>query len=114
MIRTPVKGRARPKHVPGSMNKTEQAYDAHLKRLQMSGEIVHYQFEPIKLRLADKTFYTPDFLVVLPDGEMQLHEVKGYWEDDARVKIKVVAEQYPYFKFIAVKDKHKAWVFEDF
>ena len=114
MIRTPVRGRARPKHVPGSMNKTEQAYEAHLKRLQMAGEIAHYQFEPIKLRLADKTFYTPDFLVVLPDGEMQLHEVKGFWEDDARVKIKVAAAMFWMFAFRGVMKAGAGWNFEEF
>lgn len=33
---------------------------------------------------------------------MECHEVKGFWTDDAKVKIKVAAEQYP-FRFIAFK-----------
>ena len=37
---------------------------------------------------------------------MELHEVKGHWQDDARVKIKVAAEQYP-FRFVAVKARAK-------
>jgi hypothetical protein len=28
---------------------------------------------------------------MLADGQLQAHEVKGHWEDDARVKIKVAA-----------------------
>ena len=34
-------------------------------------------------------------------GVLELHECKGFWRDDARVKIKVAASLYP-FKFIAV------------
>jgi hypothetical protein len=35
------------------------------------------------------------------DGSLECHEVKGFWADDARVKIKVAAEMYP-FRFIAI------------
>jgi len=35
-----------------------------------------------------------------------MHEVKGFWQDDARVKIKVAADMYP-FRFIAVKPRAK-------
>ena len=88
-----VKARARPQPVPGSMNKTEEAYAGHLRQLMLAGEVLHFEFEPLKLRLAEKTFYTPDFMVVRRDGLIELHEVKGFWEDDARVKIKVAAKQ---------------------
>jgi predicted acetyltransferase len=40
------------------------------------------------------------------DGVMELHEVKGYWQDDARAKIKIAADQYP-FRFIAIKARTK-------
>lgn len=40
--------------------------------------------------MADKTFYSPDFIVPALDC-IEVHEVKGHWEDDARVKIKVAA-----------------------
>ena len=33
---------------------------------------------------------------------MECHEVKGFWSDDARVKIKVAADMYP-FRFMALK-----------
>jgi len=40
---------------------------------------VRYRFEPMKLRLADLAFYTPDFEVELPDVTIEFHEVKpGY------------------------------------
>lgn len=90
----------------GQMNKTEAAYAAHLELLLHAKEIMWWRFEALKLRLADKTFYTADFAVMASDGVIELHEVKGHWMDDARVKIKVAAEQYP-FRFRAVKAKAK-------
>lgn len=74
--------------------------------LQHAGEILWHRFEDIKLRLANNTFYTPDFDVLAADGVMELHEVKGFWQDDARVKIKIAADQYP-FRFIAVRVRPK-------
>lgn len=87
----------------GAQNKTEAAYEATVLRPgMMAGDIAWYRFEGLKLRLADNTFYTPDYAVMLSNGLMEVHEVKGFWTDDARVKIKVAADQYP-FRFIAVK-----------
>lgn len=90
----------------GAMNKTEAAYDQHLALLQHAGEILWRRFEGLKLRLADNTFYTPDFAVMAADGVIECHEVKGFWQDDARAKIKVAADQYP-FRFKAVKARAK-------
>ena len=69
----------------GAMNKTEQAYERHLKARREAGEVLWFRFEGIKLRLADNTFYTPDFAVMAADGQLECHEVKGFWTDDARV-----------------------------
>ena len=80
------------------------------------------------MRLAKRTFYEPDFMVWLwptvvvdtsedPDpypGRIEIHEVKGFWRDDARVKIKVAAEMFPMFKFIAVTRKGWLWKREEF
>lgn len=96
-----------------SMNKTEQEYAQELGLRLRAGEILWFRFEGIKLRLADKTFYTPDFAVMLSNGTMELHEVKGVWRDDARVKIKVAAKAYP-FRFIAVTKKGSGWRLEEF
>ena len=95
------------------MNKTEAAYGAHLETLKRAGIIDWYKFEGMKFRLADKTFYTPDFMVMMADGTIEAHEVKGYWADDARVKIKVAADMYP-VKFIAVKKAKTGWETENF
>ena len=85
----------------GEMNKTEAAYARDLERRKQAGEILWYAFEGFKLRLAKNTTYSPDFVVMIATGEIECHEVKGRWEDDARCKIKVAAEQFP-FRFIAV------------
>jgi len=101
----------------GQMNNTEQAYCVDLAMLKSAGLIAWFKFEGVKLRLADNTFYTPDFAVMRADGTMEMHEVKGFWTDDARVKIKVAADMYP-FKFVALKAKSKkaggGWQEEEF
>jgi hypothetical protein len=101
------KGRRR--HTPGRMNKTEQRYAEHLFLLQRDGAIKWYKFEGIKLKLAPKTFYMPDFAVIRNDGALEFHEVKGHWEDDAKVKIKVAAELFPCFRFFAIKPGRNGW-----
>lgn len=90
----------------GSMNKTEAAYAALLEQQRIAGEVAWYRFEGLKLRLADNTFYSPDFAVMRADGLMECHEVKGFWRDDARAKIKIAADLYP-FRFLAVKKQTK-------
>jgi len=108
-----VRARARNRPDPNGMNKTERAYRDHLALRELAGEIQGFRFEGLKLRLADSTFYSPDFLVILADGLVELHEVKGHWEDDARVKFKVAQEQFPWLQLVAVKRaKGGGWQFE--
>lgn len=90
----------------GQMNATEREYGALLDQRRSAGEVLWFKFEGLKLRLADNTFYTPDYAVMLSTGEMELHEVKGFWQDDARAKIKIAADLYP-FCFIAVRKRTK-------
>lgn len=101
----------------GEMNKTERAYGLHLEALKAAGKVLWYKFEGLKLRLADATFYTPDYAVIAEDGVLECHEVKGFWQDDARVKIKVAADLYP-FRFKAVRAKPRkdggGWAEENF
>ena len=101
----------------GAMNKTEQAYCATLEARRAAGEVAWYKFEGIKLRLADNTFYSPDFAVMLADGALEMHEVKGFWQDDARAKIKIAADMYP-MRFLAIQVKPKkgggGWAIEEF
>jgi hypothetical protein len=105
--------RPRPRHVPGKMNKQEKTYSEYLEYRKHIKEITRWVFEPFKLRLADRTFYNVDFMVTLPD-HIELHEFKGHWEDDARVKIKVAAELFPEFQFIGVTMESGSYQYEYF
>lgn len=106
-------GRGRCRGHKTGMNKTEQRYAAKLDDDIRAGRVLWWGFEPLKLRLAASTFYEPDFLVLTAGGELEIHEVKGHWEDDARVKIKVAAELFP-FRFIAAQPKKSEWSIEVF
>lgn len=101
----------------GTMNKTEAAYAVTLELRRAAGEIAWFKFEGLKFRLADNTFYTPDFAVMLAGGALEAHEVKGFWQDDARAKIKIASDMYP-LRFIAVQALPKkaggGWKVEDF
>jgi len=102
------------RRVAGQMNKTEQAYAALLQSRKDAGEIHHYQFEAMALKLAKLTTYTPDFFIINSDGTIEYHEVKGFWQGTGRVKIKVAAENHPWFRFVAVQYKKKEWSYEEF
>lgn len=84
----------------GTLNKTEQSYSLHLQAEKQAGRIVQFWFESMKLKVADGAcWYCPDFMVLRPDGLIELHEVKGspkIFQDDAKVKCKTVATQYPF------------------
>jgi len=99
------------------MNETETAYAATLDARRHAGEVAWFKCEGIKLRLADNTFYTPDFAVMLADGVLEMHEVKGFWQDDARVKIKIAADMYP-LRFVAIHARPQkiggGWELEEF
>ncbi len=97
---------------PDDMNKLEARYaESYLYPRKLTGEIIDYKFQPLKFRLAKACFYTVDFLVICPD-QMEIHEVKGHWEDDARVKWKTAAEMFPWFRFVAVQWVRGQWKFE--
>lgn len=85
-----------------TMNNTEAAYEGHLALLKKAGQIAEYWYEAFTFKLGPDCRYTPDFVVQLPDGELECHEVKGFWRDDALVKIKVASHMYP-FRYIAIQ-----------
>lgn len=102
------RGRVRTKREEG-MNALEEAYEREvlLPALRL-GEILWYAYEAVKLRLADNTFLTIDFFVMTRSGELEAHETKGYMEEDANVKWKVVRAQFPFrFKLVRNKDVRK-------
>jgi hypothetical protein len=96
------KGRPRGQHRQGVMNSLEKWYASILDMEKYQGRILNYWFEEFKFRLADKTYYTPDFIVMNADCELEVHETKGFMQEDANVKIKCAAEKFP-FKFFVIK-----------
>jgi len=96
---------------PSKMNKSEQAYARHLESLLHLGQIAHYKYEAVTLKLGDDCRYTADFLVIGTEGQVELHDVKAKWqgkgkvhiEDDARVKLSVASSTvFPFFTFKTV------------
>jgi len=94
-------------------NNTERLYAQQLEMRKKAGEILDYRYEELRLVMANNTSYTPDFLVVFED-HFEIHEVKGFWRPQARVKIKACARQFPWFRFIAIQYKKKQWRIEEF
>lgn len=94
-------------------NGLEREYGKLLEEMKRNGEIVDYFFEGMTLKLADDCRYTPDYLVVYPD-HFECHETKGFWREDARIKIKVAAKSYPYFIFKAIRLEKSEWKIEEF
>jgi hypothetical protein len=90
----------------GEKTEYEEAWET---KLRLRDDVDDYFFERMKIKLADNTFYTPDFMVFLTNGEIEFHEVKGSWkmpgQDDSRVKIKVAAEQNRWATFRSVELK---------
>jgi hypothetical protein len=97
----------------GKMNKTEAAYFNYLEVQKRIGEVLWFEFEPMNLRLAGKCFYKVDYLVLTKDFQLEVHEVKGYWTDDALVKIKAAAEKFP-FRFISKQLVKGEWITREF
>lgn len=111
----------KPKSFADRRNPLETRYDRevlHIRRF--AGEIRAYAFEAITLKLANGLTYRPDYCVELNTGdsgtvEIEFHEVKGFWRDDARAKIKMAAEQFRWATFIAATWNRKTgWAYETF
>lgn len=103
-----VRGRGRSvRRQPGAMNGMESRYAEHLEIRRLAGEVADWKFDRIKLRIAPKCYITVDFAVMLADGTVEFHETKGFMEDDAIVKLKVVAEDFWWFRFVIVKERPK-------
>jgi hypothetical protein len=99
---------------PGLMNKTEASYANFLEGQRQAGTLAWWAFEPLKLRLSDGCFYTPDFCVLRADMGLELHEIKGgFWQDDAKVKFKLAREHFPAV-FRAFRKVKGVWVEESF
>lgn len=76
-------------------SKLEARYAAQLETLRAAGGIQWWAYESVKFRMADGAWYTPDFLVVMADGEIRAYECKGFWREAAKVRAKVFFDRFP-------------------
>lgn len=91
------------------LNKTERAYLDYLRALKP----LWLGIQCLTIKLGDDTRYTPDFIVIDHQGVIHAREVKGFWRDDARVKIKVAARMYPWLRFTAAQKTKEGWKHEE-
>ncbi len=94
------------------MNKLERSFARALGEGILKPPYHRWAREPIKVRLAGHTFYTPDFGVWFPYGPdpFTLIETKGWLREDAAIKLKVAADLYPEWRWLLVRrDGRHAW-----
>ena len=114
--------------VAGQMNRLEARYADYLEEQRRLGYVEWFAYEPMKFKLADKTYYTPDFVVMRPDGAIEVHDTKGtttktrksgarekapFAEEHSKIKIKSVADKYP-FRFFMVWFNAGVWQYTEF
>ena len=49
---------------------------------------------------------------MLAGGAVELHEVKGFWREAAKVRVKVCAELYPFWPLRIVRPDGQGWSVE--
>lgn len=129
------KGRSgRRRHIPGQANKTEQRYLDFLQLRLLANEIEYFEFESVTFKIAPDLRYTPDVMVLTNNLTLEFHDVKagikqksrdgsGSYtgkvvpkvEDDARAKIILCAEKWPFLTFCTVwEDGTGNWVRRDY
>lgn len=102
------------KRPPRGMNKTEARRDAELAALLRSSTgLLAYGYETITLKLAPDCRYTPDFWL-LSEGSagsatLAFEEIKGFWRDDAKVKLRLAARLFPFWTFTALQWRNGTW-----
>lgn len=87
------------------LNKTEAEYLMYIRCLGFAWIGV----QNITLKLGHDCRYTPDFVTVDKNGHLDVREVKGFFRDDAKVKIKVAARMFPWMTFQVVRKAKTGW-----
>lgn len=99
------------------MNRREGAYEKHLELLKAAGEVRCWWFEAVTLKCGPDLRYTPDFLVMHADDTLSCDEVKATAKDgekfraeeDAMIKIRAAAQQFPFRFRIVWESKTRGW-----
>lgn len=109
-------------HRHGVMNKTEQRYADEVLEPLFRARLIHsYHYEALTIKLANDLRITPDFTVIgtMNDegrSEIVLIDVKGareddspYLEDDALVKLKMLADKFCFRVKVVWPSRHGDW-----
>lgn len=86
-------------------SRREANYAMYLQFLKEKGEITEWVHEPKTFVFTDGRAFVPDFEVILPNGQIEYHEVKGWYDDRSRHHIELMKEQFPGEKLIIVFSK---------
>lgn len=104
---------AKPAQRPlGYRSSWEEQYSEHLKAAKQAGSITNWAYEAVRLRIADKGVYTPDFLVITPE-EIQFHEVKGQRREAGMVRLRTAAFAHRWARFFLVTKSRGGWQIEE-
>lgn len=97
---------------PTYKSKWEEQYAAVLELRKAAGEVLWYKYEGLRFKLANGAMYSPDFPLVTADGTLEIHEVKGQWREAAKVRWKIVREQFPFvFRLVQKgKGRNAGWI----
>lgn len=106
---SPVELKTTPRNLFAGMNKTEAAFGQFLESEKRLGYVSEWFYESVTFKLGDDCRYTPDFMVIDPTGLISFHETKGFMRDDALVKLKVCAAQFPFKLVLHVLTKGE-WI----
>lgn len=102
-----------PRDLFEGMNETERKRGIELEALKRDGRIRDWWFERVTLKLGDDCRYTPDFAIIENDGTLRFEETKGgFVREDAWVKIKVAARQFP-CRFTVYQLKKGEWTIRE-
>jgi hypothetical protein len=92
-----------------NLNKLERAWLAELR----GRGVRNIGIQNITLKIADHCRYTPDFTGIDADNRRCAWETKGFFRDDAKVKLKVAARQFRHLlTFYLVTRKKREWLVE--
>lgn len=94
---------------PRTMNGTEQAYRDVLTVRKLAGEIVEFYYEDALLRVGHDCRYLGDFLLLMADGSLEVHECKGWKWAKNMVKLRAAAAKFWWLKFRLVEKVKGGW-----
>ena len=92
-------------------NKTEAAYRREVLARQAGVVTIHY--EGLTFRMANGHRYTPDWVVVMEDGGIECHEVKGrralHSQQRARLAFDQARVEFPWVKWVWAARREHGW-----